>query len=172
MASMTIVYVAALLAGACLVVTRLWLERPAEEAPAGDGTRGVPADLGLPGTRAERSDEYLAGGGVGGAEGDGSPPSYHAPADGGIGGAEGDDDEAVARRSALPVAPLALSVAARFTFAFGAVGLLFRALWRGAPQGVDLAVAGVVAILVAGLGSPVRVEGHGTGPARRGDGSA
>ena len=89
--------------GIGLFIVNAWMERP--EKPL-DAARRLPGEeLGSPGPRGERSDEYVGGGGAGGAEGEKVPPSFQAPADGGIGGAEGGDvrEEARPRPSILSV---------------------------------------------------------------------
>ena len=89
--------------GIALLIVNAWMERP--EKPLDAAKRLPGEELGSPGPRGERSDEYVGGGGAGGAEGEQVPPSFQAPADGGIGGAEGGEvhEEARPRPSILAV---------------------------------------------------------------------
>ncbi len=132
---MVAVYALLLLAGIAL-----WLAGAWTASTEGQDARspGGPDDLVLPGARGERSDEYVLGGGVGGAEGEGSVPALHAEADGGIGGAEGGMD------AVTPAANTSRSVC-RLTVltlvALGAIGLLFQ-LWGPAlPHAAVLVLA-------------------------------
>jgi len=85
-AHMTTFYVLVLVLGICVRVSRL-VKGDSPDV----GEDHEPRDLGLPGPSGERRDDYVQGGGIGGAEGEGAAPKYHAPADGGVGGAEGGD---------------------------------------------------------------------------------
>lgn len=84
---MEVLSVILVILGIVLCIVNVWMEKP--ESPA-DAARRLPGEeIGSPGPRGERSDEYVGGGGAGGAEGEIVPPAFQAPADGGIGGAEG-----------------------------------------------------------------------------------
>ncbi|MBI4601384.1 MAG: hypothetical protein HY721_05405 [Planctomycetes bacterium] len=141
---MTAFYLASLLAGLALVVVGAWVRGE----PAG-GARGASDDeLGLPGARVGRSDEYLREGGIGGAEGEGLAPGFHAAADGGVGGAEGcaePEGRAPGRLRALELPAVAIVL--------GASGLattwLAPGLGRAGTLAVSLALSGLAGAAAA-----------------------
>jgi hypothetical protein len=143
---MTSLYLVALLIGVALLIAGLWRARKEGGEEAGRPGKPWIAEVGLPGTRAERSDEYVAGGGVGGAEGEGTAPGHPISANGGIGGAEGDDD-AAGRRPPHAPAPSPLIFVARALVLFGAMGLALGAVW---PEGPPLAVLALALLIGAG----------------------
>ena len=104
--------------GIALFIVNAWMERP--EKPL-DAARRLPGEeIGSPGPRGERSDEYVGGGGAGGAEGEQVPPAFQASADGGIGGAEGGE----VREPGRP-RPSILSVVGGACILVGLILLLF-----------------------------------------------
>ena len=139
MAPMTSLYTAALILGVVLLIVNLWSRRRVEE-PGVSRAKAWGGDVGLPGSRAERSDDYALEGGVGGAEGEGGSPGSPVVADGGIGGAEG-GDEVVERRHARATAPSPMAFVARACIFFGAMGLALMAVWPEGPRPVILGLA-------------------------------
>jgi hypothetical protein len=142
---MTSLYAAALILGLVLLIVNLWSRKDGGE-PGVLRPRTWGGDVGLPGTRAERSDDYAIEGGVGGAEGEGGSPGCPVTADGGIGGAEGGDEVAERRGAGVP-APSLLAFLARACFLFGAMGLALMVVW---PEGPWLAVLGLALAIGAG----------------------
>ena len=134
---MTMFYAFVLVLGLCLRVSGLLKG----ESPAQREDR-EPGDVGLPGPSGERSDDYVRGGGIGGAEGEGAAPRYHAPEDGGVGGAEGGALEDPQR----PVAWVGEGL-----IVFGLAGLIGALFLPDGSSGVVFLLAAIV--LAAAVGS-------------------
>jgi hypothetical protein len=162
---MTPLYAAALLLGVVLLIVDLWSRKGGGEDPGPVTGKPWGSDFALPGTRAERSDDYALEGGVGGAEGEGISPGQPVTGGGGIGGAEGGDDLAERPRARAPASSL-LPFVARALIFFGAMGLALAAVW---PKGPRIAVLGLALLIGAGESALTwlgRRRAAGAGPGR------
>ena len=134
---MAVFYVLVLVLGICVRIS--WLVRG--DLP-GQQEDHDPEDLGPPGPSGQPSDDYVQGGGIGGAEGEGIALKYHAPADGGVGGAEGGNNGSGELQRATWVS--------EGLVVFGLAGLMGTLFTDGGPESFVVLFAVMISAVAIG----------------------